>query len=101
MNRVNTLYLDFDCTLVNTIKSIVSLYNEDFKYYKKYEYIHWTDVRTWDFLECNCAKPEYINTYFNQQRFFDSLFTTSLYPSGVRIITLLYSPFFKSSNAVP
>ena len=65
------IYCDFDSTICNTIKAIVDLYNEDFKYYKKYEYIHWTDIRTWDFLECNCAKPEYINTYFNQQRFFD------------------------------
>ena len=33
--------------------------------------------------------------------FFDSLFITSLYPSGVRIITELSSEFSKSSNAVP
>ena len=56
------IYCDYDSTIVNTIKAIVDLYNEDFKYYKKFEYIHWTDIRTWDFLECNCAKPEYINT---------------------------------------
>lgn len=67
------LYLDFDCTIVNTIKSIVDLYNEDFKYYKKYKYINWTNVNTWNFLECDCASPEYINTYFNQQRFYDNL----------------------------
>lgn len=67
------LYVDFDCTIVNTIKAIVSLYNEDFKYYKDYKYIHWTDINTWNFLECNCANPEYINTYFNQQRFYDKL----------------------------
>lgn len=30
-------------------------------------------MNTWDFKECNCAKTEYINTYFNQQRFFDNL----------------------------
>ena len=65
------LFLDFDCTIVNTIKSIVDLYNEDFKYYKKFKKINWIDVNTWDFTECNCATPEYINTYFNQQRFFD------------------------------
>ena len=65
------LFIDYDSTITNSIKAIVDLYNEDFKYYKKFEYVHWTDIRTWDFLECNCAKPEYINTYFNQQRFFD------------------------------
>ena len=65
------LFIDYDSTITNSIKAIVDLYNEDFKYYKKFEYIHWTDIRTWDFLECNCAKTEYINIYFNQQRFFD------------------------------
>ncbi len=29
---IKTLYIDFDGTLVNTIESIVGLYNEDFKY---------------------------------------------------------------------
>lgn len=67
------LYIDFDCTIVNTIKAIVKLYNEDFKYYKKYKYVDWTDINTWNFLECGCASSEHINTYFNQQRFYDVL----------------------------
>ena len=70
---MKTIYLDFDCTIVNTIKSIVSLYNEDFKYYKNFNPVNWTDINTWNFTECNCASAEYINTYFNQQRFFDRL----------------------------
>ena len=70
---MKTIFLDFDCTITNTIKAIVSLYDEDFKYYKKFKYINWTDINTWNFTECNCASAEYINTYFNQQRFFDRL----------------------------
>ena len=75
MNRIPKLYIDFDWdgTIVNTIKTIVSLYNEDFQYYKNFEYIKWENINTWDFSECECATPEYINTYFNQQRFFDRL----------------------------
>ena len=69
--KKHKLFIDYDNSITNSTKAIVDLYNEDFKYYKKYEYVHWTDIRSWDFLECNCAKPEYINTYFNQQRFFD------------------------------
>ena len=65
------IFVEYDNTITNSTKAIVDRYDEDFKYYKKFEYIHWTDIRTWDFLECNCAKPEYINAYFNQQRFFD------------------------------
>lgn len=67
------LYIDFDGVIVNTIKSIVSLYNEDFKYYKNFKPINWVDINSWNFKECTCATSEYINTYFNQQRFFDRL----------------------------
>lgn len=52
---IKTLYIDFDGTLVNTIESIVGLYNEDFKYYKNFNYIRWWDIDTWGFEECNCA----------------------------------------------
>ena len=62
-----------DGVIVQTIKAIVELYNEDFKYYKKFVPVNWWEVNTWDFKECNCASAEYINTYFNQQRFFDRL----------------------------
>lgn len=67
------LYLDFDGVICNTIKTIVKLYSEDFKYYKKFEPIDWSEVETWDFTELEAAKPEYIDTYFNQQRFFDNV----------------------------
>ena len=62
-----------DNTLVESTKRIVELYNEDFRYYKKFHYINWWEVNTWDFKECNCASNEYINTYFNLPRFFDKL----------------------------
>ena len=67
------IFLDYDGCIVNTIKCICSLYNEDFQYYKNFVPINWWEVNTWDFAECNCATPEYINTYFNQQRFFDRI----------------------------
>lgn len=67
------LYLDFDLTLVSTIAAIVSMYNEDFKYYSDFVEINPDDVCTWGFEECNCSNKEYIDTYFNQQRMFDRL----------------------------
>lgn len=73
MNRIHKLYLDFDGCIVDTISSIVDLYNEDFKYYKKFKPVKSYEINTWNFEECNCATAEYINTYFNQQRFFDRL----------------------------
>lgn len=67
------MFIDFDGVMVDTVEAIVDLYNEDFRYYSKFEEIHWKDINTWDFKECNCASKEYIDTYFNQQRFFDRL----------------------------
>ena len=64
------LFIDYDGCVINTIAAICSLYNEDFKYYKNFEPIKWWEVNTWDFTECKCTTPEYINTYFNQPRFF-------------------------------
>ena len=73
MNQIKRLYLDFDGCIVNTIATITKLYNEDFQYYKDYCPKKWTDVKTWDFIELSCASPEYINTYFNQPRFFENI----------------------------
>lgn len=67
------IYIDFDGVIANTIETIVSLYNEDFRYYKNFKKIEWFNVKTWDFSECNCASAEYINTYFNQPRFFKNI----------------------------
>lgn len=67
------LFLDFDGVIASTIEAIVSLYNEDFQYYKKFEPINWRDINTWDFTECKCTDAEFINKYFNQPRFFGRL----------------------------
>jgi 5'(3')-deoxyribonucleotidase len=73
MSEKKKLYVDFDGVIVNTVANIVTMYNEDFKYYKKFKPVKWWEVNTWDFVECECATKEYINTYFNQSRFFDRL----------------------------
>lgn len=67
------IMIDFDGCIVNTIAVITKLYNEDFKYYKDFQPVDWREVNTWDFEELRCASKDYINTYFNQPRFFDSL----------------------------
>lgn len=73
MNDINRLIVDFDGTLVNTVKKITELYNEDFCAYKKFKKIDWLSINSWDFDELSCANKEYVNTYFNQPRFFDGL----------------------------
>lgn len=49
------------------------MHNEDYRYYPNYQYIHWTDISTWDFIECNCAKSKHIKRYFTQPRFFEKV----------------------------
>ena len=70
---IKKIMIDFDCTIVDTIKAIVDNYNEDFQYYKDFHHINWWEINTWDFKECACSTPEYINTYFNQPRFFRNM----------------------------
>lgn len=67
------LFLDYDCTLVNTIQCICKLYDEDFKYYSDWKPSKWWEINTWDFSELNCTDKKYIDTYFNTQRFFDNV----------------------------
>lgn len=66
------LFLDFDGVIVNTIKAVVGLYNEDYCFYDNFEFINWFDITTWDFDELFLSKRcQY--RYFNQPRFFQNL----------------------------
>lgn len=65
------LYVDFDGTIVNSIKAICYLYNEDFLYYPDYKYVHWTDINTWYFDELKLTNNAC--DYFNTPRFFKYL----------------------------
>ena len=67
------IYLDFDGCIIDTISIITKMYDEDFSACSDFKYIHPCEVNTWDFTELSCASADYINTYFNQQRFFDKL----------------------------
>ena len=73
ISTVNKLYVDFDNTIVNTTKSIVDLYNEDYMYYDKYKYVDWTDIKTWGFQELTLLKKGKIYEYFNQPRLFKNV----------------------------
>lgn len=68
---MKNLFIDFDGTIVNTIKAICDLYNKDFAFYDDYKFINWSDIETWNFDELKLASSKYINQYFNQPRFFD------------------------------
>lgn len=67
------LYIDFDNTLVCSIKCVCDLYNEDFKYFPDFKPVNWVDMKTWEFNELNLASREYVLTYFGQPRFFEHL----------------------------
>ncbi|BFK11805.1 hypothetical protein F140042L4_19630 [Coprococcus phoceensis] len=70
MKSKNKLYIDFDNTIVDSIQSVVSLYNEDFQYYKDFRWMCPYEINTYEFKECNCATKEQINHYFRTPRFF-------------------------------
>lgn len=67
------LFLDFDGCIVDSIRAIVDLYNDDFQAYPNFRYMHPDDIHTWNFTECECATKDAINAYFNVPRFFKEL----------------------------
>lgn len=86
LNKINkkvTCFIDMDLTLYNTVKCITELYDQDFKYYSDYKKIPWQEVKSWNFNELSASTPEYINTYFNQKRFFDNV---EIFPNAKEVI---------------
>lgn len=67
------LFVDFDNTIVDSIDAIVSLYNEDFKYYKNFKHVHSCNVTSYDFKELTLATKDYIDGLWTQPRFFKRL----------------------------
>lgn len=70
---IKTLYVDFDCVIVNTIKKIVELYNDDHGYCKDFIPVDWTTIDTWRFEELSLEPYSVIDRYFSQPRFFHNL----------------------------
>lgn len=72
--KKQTIFIDFDNTLVNSTKKICSLYNEDYSYYKDFKVAKWYECSDWNFQNiCTLANVDVINNYFNQPRFFKNL----------------------------
>ena len=67
------LYLDFDCTVCNSIKKIVELYDLDYQFYKGYRKTHWTDINTYDFEELTLIDKYMLLDLFDDHRFFYQL----------------------------
>lgn len=59
------------------------MYNDDFRYYREYQFVHWHEIETWNFEELKCAEPKIINNYFNCPRFFEEL---KFMPGAVEVL---------------
>ncbi len=70
---IKSLYVDFDGVIVNTIKKIVELYNDDHAYCEKFTPVDWTLIDTWKFDELYLEPYSVIDRYFSQPRFFKDL----------------------------
>lgn len=90
-NKKPTLYIDFDNTLVNSIKKIVELWQRKYNGTSRYKPIHWTEIETYDFKELNVSKDE-IKEFFNTKEFFQKL---EFCDNAEVIIKFLYEQGFK------
>lgn len=74
MDMIKTkLYLDFDGVIVDTVAAIVSCYNEDYRYYKKFREINPSEIDTYGFTELELASKHYVDHLFNRPRLFERL----------------------------
>jgi len=100
-NDIKSIMIDFDGTVVNTIKAICELYNEDFTYYKNFKHVKWTDINTYDFKECKKASLKQIHTYFNQPRFFEKLEFMANSCETIHKLCSIYTVYFVSIGTYP
>lgn len=94
-------FIDLDGVVLNTVKCINDLYNEDYCYFEKYKEIPWQDIKTWNFTELSAAKPEYIDMYFNQKRFFDKIEMFSYAEDMIEELNKNYNIIFVSHGFSP
>lgn len=81
-----TIFIDMDLTLLNSVKAITEMYDEDFQYYSDYKKIPWEKVVSWSFKELSLLPKGHIEFYFNQKRFFDKV---EMYPDAKEVIDRL------------
>lgn len=85
------LYIDFDSTIVNSIKRICEMYNEDYKDKPNFKFARWEYVEKFNFSDqCNLAKDGVVKKYFNTKRFYQGL---EFMESAKEIIELLSQKF--------
>lgn len=66
------LYIDYDNTLVNSVKRICDIYNEDYKDHSKFKEAKWYLVEDWNFItQCPLAGRKVVDDYFNRREFFN------------------------------
>lgn len=107
MQKYETIWLDSDGVITDTIKAICDLYNDDFQLYKNFKKVDWWTINTWGFEELTCADRDYINKYFNQPRFFkilqfmpwaERIINELTEHYTVKIVSMGYSPNLKGKE---
>ena len=91
-----TLFCDLDCVLLDTVRAVVSMYDEDFHDKPGYKKVDWTKIDSWEFVELSLADKETIDGYFNQQRFFDRVDMTPGAKESINYLSNFYNIVFVS-----
>lgn len=100
-DKIDTIMVDFDGTAYNTIEAIIKLYDDDFAAYSDYKKVDWCEIETWNFEELTCTDQDYINTYFNQQRFFRIIEPMSGFNEVINVLKDKFKITFCSAGYSP
>lgn len=66
------LFIDFDSTLVDSIKTFCYVYNHLYQYHSNFKPADYTKIQRWDFKDV-CPLVQDVNEIFESQYFFKRL----------------------------
>ena len=70
---IRKIFINIDGVVLDVIRTIVRLYNEDHEYYKDFSPINYKTITSWEFKELSLEPLDYITNYMNNPRFFDKV----------------------------
>lgn len=100
--EIKKVYIDLDNTVFDTLDTIISLYNQEFKHHEGFKEIEFDEVQTYDCEECTLLTKERLKEYFDRSNFYECCATNTNF---WYILKLIYKnhwqPVFVSIGSRP
>ncbi len=82
-------FLDFDGSIVDSVKSFCYCYNQKYKYKQEFIPADWTKVNKWDFID-QCPLLDSVEEIFDSKQFFNRL---EFFPNAKEVLYELHKKY--------